>query len=409
MIPAIVERHAEDAAFLWLRRENAVHAPHFRLAHLVELDERVEAHVDGLRLAGEHGWRAAEAQLHFREPGEVFTAALLAFARGDAERIVRVLELAEGDPLLARATASALGWSDEATLRGISLDWLTNAQSPALRRVGLAAYAIRRLDPGAALAGALHDPAPGLRARALRAVGQLGRSDLLGVVVEGLGDDDGECRFAAAWSATLLGSAGGIPPLVEAARAGGRRVPAAAGLAVRRMSHADARDWIADLSAAPQTARTAILAIGAFGDPGFVPWLLQAMHEPSLARVAGEAFGMIMGIDLAEEHLDGATPRGAPLGPNDDPDDHDVALHPDHDLAWPLVEVVHAYWARHEDELLRGTRYLMGRPIVPAFLTHVLAYGMQRQRAAAALELSARSPGRPLYEVRAPGFRQRRS
>ena len=32
--------------------------------------------------------------------------------------------------------------------------------------------------------------------------------------------------------------------------------------------------------------------------------------------------------------------------------------------------------------------------------------GRQRQRAAAALELAIRQPSQPLFEVRAPGFRQ---
>ena len=36
----------------------------------------------------------------------------------------------------------------------------------------------------------------------------------------------------------------------------------------------------------------------------------------------------------------------------------------------------------------------------------VLRNGRQRQRAAAALELALQQPGQPLFEVRAPGFRQ---
>ena len=36
----------------------------------------------------------------------------------------------------------------------------------------------------------------------------------------------------------------------------------------------------------------------------------------------------------------------------------------------------------------------------------VLKTGRQRQRAAAALELAILQPGKPLFNVRAPGFRQ---
>ena len=55
----IVEQHAEEAAFLWPLRDTGVDAPHYKRHHLARLDERVEAHVDGLRVAGEAGWRIA--------------------------------------------------------------------------------------------------------------------------------------------------------------------------------------------------------------------------------------------------------------------------------------------------------------------------------------------------------------
>jgi hypothetical protein len=41
-----------------------------------------------------------------------------------------------------------------------------------------------------------------------------------------------------------------------------------------------------------------------------------------------------------------------------------------------------------------------------AWFQDVLRNGMQRQRAAAALELAMWQPSQPLFEVRAPGFRQ---
>jgi len=40
------------------------------------------------------------------------------------------------------------------------------------------------------------------------------------------------------------------------------------------------------------------------------------------------------------------------------------------------------------------------------WLKTVLRDGRQRQRAAAALELAIRQPGTPLFNVKAPGFRQ---
>lgn len=48
-IPLIIDQHAEGAAFLWLLRDAAVAAPHYSLKDLAGLDNRVEAHLDGLR------------------------------------------------------------------------------------------------------------------------------------------------------------------------------------------------------------------------------------------------------------------------------------------------------------------------------------------------------------------------
>ena len=78
-LPLILEQHAEDAAILWLQRDRAVDAPHFKRLLLGRLEERLEAHLDGLRVAGPAGWETARAALEaYREPGEVFAAAVLA-------------------------------------------------------------------------------------------------------------------------------------------------------------------------------------------------------------------------------------------------------------------------------------------------------------------------------------------
>ncbi|HEY5911072.1 MAG TPA: hypothetical protein VJA21_10760, partial [Verrucomicrobiae bacterium] len=83
----VVEQHAEEAAFLWTQRDRAVAAPNYRLKDLARLDERVEAHLDGLRIAGQFGWQLCQKALQEPGPGEVFAAAVLAFGGVDSERI----------------------------------------------------------------------------------------------------------------------------------------------------------------------------------------------------------------------------------------------------------------------------------------------------------------------------------
>src|SRR5579862_5364261 len=83
----VVTEHAEDAAFLWFSRDRAVRAPHYYLKDLVRLDERVEANVDGLRVAGATGWKVAAEAMKQEGPGELFAAAVLAFESRDPGKI----------------------------------------------------------------------------------------------------------------------------------------------------------------------------------------------------------------------------------------------------------------------------------------------------------------------------------
>jgi uncharacterized protein (TIGR02270 family) len=146
---------------------------------------------------------------------------------------------------------------------------------------------------------------------------------------------------------------------------------------------------------------------GVIGDPVALPWLIEQMRNAALARVAAESFSMITGLDLDAAQLEGEQPEGFEAGPNDDPEDEDIEMDPDESLPWPNPEGIHGWWRDNQTNLQPGMRYLMGQPMVSAWLQVVLRRGYQRQRAAAALELTRRLPGQPLFETRAPGFRQK--
>jgi uncharacterized protein (TIGR02270 family) len=130
------------------------------------------------------------------------------------------------------------------------------------------------------------------------------------------------------------------------------------------------------------------------------------MKIPALARVAGEAFSLITGVHIAYDKLEGPKPEGFEAGPTEDPADENVAMDVDEHLPWPDPKAVQAWWSGHAGQFAKRTRYLLGRPIALDWLNDVLRNGYQRQRAAAALQLAMLQPGKPLFEVRAPGFRQ---
>ena len=78
----------------------------------------------------------------------------------------------------------------------------------------------------------------------------------------------------------------------------------------------------------------------------------------------------------------------------------------DENLPWPDQSKLVAWWKGRQREFEAGRRYLCGRPMTEQGLQQVLRSGYQRQRAAAAIELSLAQPDQPLFPVRAMAVRQ---
>ncbi len=408
VFPEIVEQHAEDAAFLWLLRDAALRAPNFSLDDLADLDGRVEAHLDGLRVAGDHGWEVSRQALDFKEPGEIFVAAVLACESTEPDRIEAVLECAIEEPALSRAFVSALGWlTPEKTI--LAIEHLTEQTDPGKRRIGVAASAIHRRNPSLPLDGILTDEHGPLRARGLRAAGELARGSLRGSIFRHLDDEDEECRYFAARSAALLGdSQVAVPVLREVTEAQGKRSEEACDLAICSMDETAASVWLRQLSSQPETRRLAVSGSGTAGNSALIPWLLQAMEEPALARLAGDAFTRITGLQLEPEGFDTEPPVDFVAGPSEDPDEENIEMDSDGDLPWPDRDAIAEWWFENQGRFPEGVRHVDGQPATPQILRRVLRDGFQRQRICAAFGLALSEPRELLFEVRAPGFRQRR-
>ena len=405
VISSIVSQHAEEAAFLWLLRSNATHAPHYSLKDLAKLDGRVEAHLDGLRVASEAGWELCKAGLGNEENGEVFAASVMAFESGIEARIQAVLDVVMVKPELVCGMVSALGWC---TIEQASphVQRLLSSQVHLHRQIGMAGCAVHRVDPGLALTQAVTSRNLALRAPALKAVGELGRRDLLSALRENLKAEDESVCYWAAWSGALLGESAAIPLLQRLAERVHPKREVACAMVLRRMSAEQAQAWMKTLASSPTTLRLAMQAAGVIGDPANIPWLIQQMANPNMARVAGESFTYITGIDLAYDDLDTDKPEGFEGGPTENPEDENVDMDQDEDLPWPNPQLIEKWWLTHRLEFSNGTRYLLGKPMTIDSLKEVLRIGKQRQRTAASIELAMRQPGQPLFNTSAPGFRQ---
>lgn len=95
-------------------------------------------------------------------------------------------------------------------------------------------------------------------------------------------------------------------------------------MALRRMPLQAAHDWQRRAGRPIRTLRMAVQALGVIGDPAGIPWLIEQMAKPNVAGVAGEAFTMITGADLAYEDLEGEKPEGFEAGPTENPEDENI-------------------------------------------------------------------------------------
>ncbi|HEX5244274.1 MAG TPA: TIGR02270 family protein [Tepidisphaeraceae bacterium] len=407
IIPDIVQTHCTEGAFLWFLRHVGVHSPAYDLNDLMHVDGRLDAHLDGLRIAGDEGWKLVVEELGWKEAGEFFVAALLAFESNKADRIEKVLAAVPGAPEGIPGVASALGWLSLEQARP-HITRLLNDVNPVRRLIGLSASAIHRHQPGAALGKALIDPDLPLRARGLKAAGELGRTELIPALRQNLKGEDLPCRFWSAWSLLLLSNdPSGISAMRSLAETPSRFSERAAAMYARRAEPAAVKEWYRKQPTKPPKVRLALKAAAALGEIDAIPWLIGLMPQLPLSRLAGEAFTTLTGADLALLDLENKPPKDFQSGPNDNPADEDVSMDPDDNLPFPNPQKVAGWWSKNQSRFAPGTRYLLGQPMEIADLGQVLRIGKQRQRTAAAIELSMRQPGTPLFETRMPGFRQR--
>jgi len=401
----VVAQHVEEAAFLWTLRHRAADDAHYRLDDLAALDRRVEAHLSGLRAAGDVGWNMCRTALEDAGPGQVFAMGVLAFDAGDRRRMHDALLAACASPGLRCGLVAALGWLPYARIAPW-LQLLLASKASEHRWIGISAAAAHRHDPGRVLPDALEADDAFVRARALRAAGELKRVDLAAQIHAHLRDEDPAARFWAAWSAVLLlRDRAAVEALKQATEAADAFSIPALQLVLRVMPAADAKAWIRTLTTRSEQPRLTISATGTFGDPAAVPWLIEQMKRPELARLAGEAFSQITGADLAYLDLDQDPP--APLAQAVPGDDGLVPLDNDTNLPWPDPFKVVRWWKRNRAGFSAGSRYLCGQAVHPSTLATVLLKGRQRQRAAAALEWACTGPAQAFVEIRERGDRQK--
>lgn len=386
-LPAHPDQHASAAGHLWSVREAAVDRPDCAPRHLLRIERQLAVHLAALRAAAREGREAAaEALARELDPGAQFVSALLAMEAGDHALLDGLVCLAREDPLLQTGLLGALAWTGPRTVQLLLRPWL--AGDGFSRCLALAACSQQRRAPGVPLERLVEDPEPAVRGRALRLAGELGATALAPAAAAAAGEAEGPAGYWGAWAAALLGEPAAALPALEAA-AEANPAGEAVELAVRAAQPGNARAWLRGLGDDPARLRLVLRGLGALGDPAAAPWLLGRMSDPVLARLAGESFALLTGVDLAHDGL-AADP---PMAEHEDD--------PDTGLPWPDPELAGEWWERNARRLPAGTRHLLGLTVDEWACESAWSRGWQRQRRAAAYELALMRPGTGLRDWRA--------
>jgi uncharacterized protein (TIGR02270 family) len=108
----VVAEHFEHIRSLWRERHRALQSPDYTLGELSQLEERIDAHLDGLRIAGERAISMLKATLEGDDMSAISAAAfvLLMLERDDAAaKVVEAILQSQGPQIDGLRQALCLG------------------------------------------------------------------------------------------------------------------------------------------------------------------------------------------------------------------------------------------------------------------------------------------------------------
>jgi len=426
-IEPLIARHAEDAAFYWSQLDSASHSIQIGLPKYAHFNRLLDAHLEGLAVAGQEGLRLTQAALQrWKGPAETFACTWLAVTLDDTPTIEHVFSQLRKQPdTLLRGVVSALAWVPPAS----SLPWITRlgaadgdvpAQVAALRVAALiGADGITALP--SPLTTYLASPHAFIRAAACRAArrdDERCTSTLAPALRSALLDTDLAVRAEAAIALARCGIAENAVAVlwqcvaaqsdVHRQATGWYRKPAARRLqrwiehlaVMTPLGHPDIRQLLNSLP-----ARFGLTFILHHGDSGYLPQVLEYMKDPHVARYAGWVWQSLTGLDLA---ANGWTASETDPGADSENDAiTEARLDADQGLPLPDLRAIQAASFAHVNAISAGVRSLLGKVLTSKHALGLLEHAPQVLRGIAAQVLMQVLPGVQL-SVRGPASNQLR-
>lgn len=393
----LAQMHLDEVANLWSVWHSALSLPHYDRQSLVELEQRLQSHIVGMRLHEHSTWQRCVDDLDIADAGEVFAAAQLAFRSYDVDKIKLVVKTASEDEHRMIGLMSALAWLPI----DIADPWLNKfLKSKQLQHKWIALEAHRwREEPHPQALVALVQRAdcqqhPQLLRALLRSVGEFKVTQAAALL------SDLPASVWTAYARALLGDKSVLDELktsLESSDIDPEARMCAAHVLFRLCDSQVAQQTIRSLAENPATQSLAVLGAAMLGDIQVIPWLIGQMHDLRVARLAGLAFTTLTGCDIEEHDYQLAEP---PVGQDDEIDETLPGGFME-SLVWPNPEIVWQVWEQHlAPRYPSGVRYLMGAAIGREHCEKWLNTGNQFVRCCASYELALNNPPLGLYNTR---------
>jgi len=330
-IPEVINAHFDEASFLYSEYQTEIKASEPNVDYLNGVIARLGANLDGLVINAAAAWAFCEAAIEGDDAGEFFVASYLAFQSAELEKVKLVVDSGQADSQLLQAIANGLAWHPWA-LSGFWATKFTSAKQITMKSIGLfcfnrhkKSFPIKLSDLlGQSLANKDLNATPLL----LDIASKNEDSQVLPVLQQySVGELD-KNSFQVLETRLKLDDTSALAELKLFVLNENLHREAALNLAFSQLETTQAKQWVGELNAIPNSARWILLAVGAMNEKPLLPWVVKQMEVPELARISAKVFSQLSGVDLKEKGW---------LLSDDSMDEQWLALEGDEDLDWPDV------------------------------------------------------------------------
>lgn len=364
-IPDVFEEHLDAIGFLWAQRRSALRSPDYTVLDLLDLEEGVEAHLDGVQAAGEASMPILESELPAEDPLRVFAAAytLLYFRTPSATaRVLEAFRVAEADRLAGLEEALSHGPLDGALAK---VEELRRNGPPPVALAAATALTFHSTIPPPAdeVRPFLRHDDPAVRRRSWRLIGYLGASVEPKTYAAAMRDGDAGVRRAALYAGAWCGEPGVLTVCRKlATEPTPENLDALELLAI--LAGPDDLPLLATLATNEALGPARFRLAGTYGHPGLMDLVLAGIGsaDPATAAAAASAFTKLTGQSVDSDQRAALPPEGS-----GEPDEFEAEFQ--EEVTLPDPELSRRHWELVKPQLQRASRlqrgFDVGRGLTP--------------------------------------------